>query len=70
MTISPGCRPPWKWPLGDRTIGWRDYADQSVKFERLEDGKITEKAAFAVGVWKGELENAGVESIEGEPRRQ
>jgi hypothetical protein len=48
--------------IADRTIGWRDYADQSVKFERLEDGKITEKAAFAVGVWKGELENAGVES--------
>ena len=48
--------------IADRTIGWRVYADQSVKFERLEDGKITEKAAFAVGVWKGELENAGVES--------
>ena len=48
--------------IADRTVGWRDYADQSVKFERLEDGKITEKAAFAVGVWKGELENAGVES--------
>ena len=48
--------------IADRTIGWRDYADQSVKFERLEDGKIIEKAAFAVGVWKGELENAGVES--------
>jgi hypothetical protein len=27
--------------IADRTIGWRDYADQSVKFERLEDGKIT-----------------------------
>src|SRR3984885_7395296 len=48
--------------IADRTVGWRDYADQSVKFERLEDGKITEKAAFAVGVWKGELENATVES--------
>ena len=48
--------------IADRTIGWRDYADQSVKFERLEDGKITETAAFAVGVWKGELENATVES--------
>jgi uncharacterized protein YecT (DUF1311 family) len=48
--------------IADRTIGWRDYADQSVKFERLEDGKITARAAFAVGVWKGELENASVES--------
>ena len=48
--------------IADRTIGWRVYADQSVKFERLEDGKITAKATFAVGVWKGELENAGVES--------
>ena len=48
--------------IADRTVGWRDYADQSVKFERLEDGQFTEKAAFAVGVWKGELENAGVES--------
>jgi hypothetical protein len=48
--------------IADRTVGWRDYADQSVKFERLEDGKITEKAGFAVGVWKGELEHAGVES--------
>jgi uncharacterized protein YecT (DUF1311 family) len=48
--------------IADRTVGWRDYADQSVSFERLEDGKITEKATFSVGVWKGELENAGVES--------
>jgi hypothetical protein len=49
--------------IADRTIGWRDYADQSVKFEWLEEGKITEKAAFTLGVWKGELEDAGVESI-------
>ena len=48
--------------IADRTVGWRDYADQSVKFEWLEDGKITEKAAFAAGVLKGELETAGVES--------
>jgi hypothetical protein len=48
--------------IADRSIGWRDYADQSVKFERLEDGKITEKAAFSVGVWKGDLEHASVES--------
>lgn len=48
--------------IADRTVGWRDYADQSVKFERLEDGKITDKAAFTLGVWKGDLENAGVES--------
>jgi hypothetical protein len=33
-----------------------------VKFERLEDGKITEKAAFSVGVWKGDLDHASVES--------
>lgn len=26
--------------IADRTIGWRVYADQSVKFERLEDGEI------------------------------
>jgi uncharacterized protein len=46
--------------IADRTIGWRVYADQSVKFEQLEDGKITPRAALAVGVWKGDLENAGV----------
>jgi len=46
--------------IADRTIGWRDFADQSVTFERLEDGKITEKAAFALGVWKGELERGEV----------
>ncbi len=46
--------------IADLTAGWRTYADQSVKFEELEDGKITVKAAFAVGVWKGELEKADV----------
>ena len=48
--------------IADVTVGWRDYADQSVEFEQLEDGKMTEKAAFTLGVWKGELENASVES--------
>lgn len=42
------------------TIGWRDLADQSVKFEQLEGGKIVEKGAFSVSVWKGELKRASV----------
>lgn len=46
--------------IADRTVGWRDYADQSVKFERLEDGKIVAAADFSVGVSKGELESAEV----------
>jgi hypothetical protein len=50
--------------IADVTVGWRDYADQTVEFEQLEDGKMTEKAAFKVGVWKGELENASVESTD------
>lgn len=44
------------------TIGWRDLADQNVKFEQLADGKIVEKAAFSVRVWKGELKRASVQS--------
>ena len=48
--------------IADVTVGWRDYADQSVEFEQLEGGKITQKGAFTLGVWKGELENAVVKS--------
>ncbi len=46
--------------IADFTIGWRDYADQSVKFLTIENGKVVLKAAFAVGVWKGDLRAASV----------
>jgi hypothetical protein len=46
--------------LGHFTIGWREYADWSVIFSTLEDGKLVQKAVFAVGMWKGDLENASV----------
>jgi hypothetical protein len=46
--------------IADFTIGWRDYADQSVKFLTVDDGKVFLNAAFAVGVWKGDLRKASV----------
>jgi uncharacterized protein len=49
--------------IADFTIGWRDFADQSVMFLNVEDGKIVQKAAFAVGVWKGDLRDVSVNVI-------
>lgn len=47
--------------IGDLTIGWRDYLDQSVKFERLENGKLVQDGAFTVGVSTGILKEAQVQ---------
>lgn len=46
--------------IADRTIGWRDFADQSVKFERVDGGKIVVDGDYTVGVWKGDLQEASV----------
>jgi hypothetical protein len=46
--------------LGHFTIGWREYADWSVTFSYLKDGKLMQKAMFAVGMWKGSFEIASV----------
>jgi hypothetical protein len=46
--------------LGHFTIGWREYADWSVTFSTLEDGKLAQRALFAVGMWKGDLANASI----------
>ena len=43
------------------TIGWRDYADQNVKFEQLKEGKLIETASFNIGVLKGDLAGATVQ---------
>jgi len=40
--------------------GWRDYADWSVLFEELDDGKLIPRGAFPVGTWKGDLETVSV----------
>ena len=41
--------------IANMTVGWRDYADQNVKFEQLKEGKLVETASFNVGVLKGDL---------------
>jgi uncharacterized protein len=43
--------------IGHYAIGWRDYADYSVLFEELKDGKLLPRGAFSVGTWKGDLES-------------
>jgi len=45
--------------LGHITIGLnREFADWRVIFQSLEDGKLEQRAAFAVGMWKGDLKSA------------
>lgn len=48
--------------LGHFTIGWRYFADWSVRFDAIEDGKLMRRAAFAVGMMKGPLQTLRVES--------
>lgn len=48
--------------LGHFTIGWRYFADWSVSFDAIEDGKLVRRAAFAVGMTKGPLQALTVES--------
>jgi uncharacterized protein len=46
--------------IGHFTIGWREYADWSVIFASVDDGKLTPRGVFAVGTWKGDLESVSV----------
>jgi hypothetical protein len=47
--------------IGDGVEGGRYPDQQRVKFERLEEGKLVEKAAFTLDVLKGEIETATVQ---------
>ena len=44
--------------LGHFTIGWREFADWSVRFDTLQDGKLVREGSFAIGMSKGKLESA------------
>jgi uncharacterized protein len=44
--------------LGHFTIGWREFADWSVRFDMLQDGKLAREGSFAVGMTKGKLSSA------------
>jgi hypothetical protein len=46
--------------LGHFTIGWRYFADWSVRFQSLGQGEHAENADFAVGMVKGKLEKTSV----------
>jgi uncharacterized protein len=46
--------------IGNFTIGWREYADYSVVFASLDDGKLTVRGSFAVGTWKGDVESISI----------
>ncbi len=41
--------------IGHVTLGWRTYADWSVKLDRLQDGKAQARASFAIGMKRGPL---------------
>jgi hypothetical protein len=47
--------------LGHFTIGWRDFADWGATFETLDGDKLTKRATFAVGMWKGDLESVVID---------
>jgi hypothetical protein len=49
--------------VGHFTIGWRTFADWSVRFETLADGQLAEQAALAVGMTRGALLEAKVASL-------
>lgn len=44
--------------LGHFTIGWREFADWSVRFDTLQGGKLVREGSFAVGMTKGKLSSA------------
>lgn len=48
--------------LGHFTIGWRYFADWSVRFDAIDDGKLVRRAAFAIGMTKGPHQSLRVES--------
>jgi uncharacterized protein len=47
--------------VGHFTVGWRIYADWSVKLDRLQDGKPQTQASFAIGMKRGQLIKTAVE---------
>jgi hypothetical protein len=49
--------------IGHFTLGWRHFADWSVRFDALENGKPVPHAAFAVGMSKGELQDLTVAPV-------
>jgi hypothetical protein len=46
--------------IGHYAIGWRDYADWSLLFAELEDGKLIRRGEFSIGTWKGDLVKVSV----------
>jgi len=46
--------------LAHFTIGWREFADWSVKFDSLENGKLARQGAFAIGMQKGPLMSVSI----------
>ena len=46
--------------IADVAFGERDLADQSIKFEQLQEGKMVERAAFSFTVVKGDLVDSSV----------
>ena len=48
--------------IGHFAIGWRNYADWSVVFEELDDGKLLPRGQFPVGTSKGDLVDVAVTS--------
>lgn len=48
--------------VGHFTIGWRHFADWSVEFQSIENGRLVPRASFAVGMAKGRLEGVSVAS--------
>ena len=45
---------------GHFIIGWRVYADWSVKLQILDGGALQDKAIFAIGMAKGEIANISI----------
>ncbi|PWB81892.1 MAG: hypothetical protein C3F11_13765 [Methylocystaceae bacterium] len=46
--------------VGHFTIGWRIFSDWSATLRRLDNGKIADRAVFAIGMTKGRLEKVSV----------
>jgi hypothetical protein len=49
--------------VGHFTVGWRTFADWSVRFETLAEGKLSEQGTFAVGMTRGALQSTTVAEI-------
>jgi uncharacterized protein len=48
--------------IGHQSIGWRDFADYSVLFLELKNGKLIRRGAFSVGTQKGDLDGIAASS--------